>query len=63
MQEMKLIPDPGECAHDLESEDDMLSLDGRLGSRCNICKFWVFKGRDSRGRLNGQDQIGKMFDV
>jgi hypothetical protein len=63
MDEMKLIPDPKTCAHDLESEDDMLCLEGQLCRRCNICGFWVFKGKDSRGYLNGDDKIGKMIDI
>jgi hypothetical protein len=63
MQTMRLVADTTGCDHDLESEADMLHLEGKFGIHCPKCDYYVFKGTDSAGFLTGLDQIGKMFDA
>jgi hypothetical protein len=62
MQMMRLVPDTTGCQHDLESEAEMLQIEGKLVLHCPKCDYYVFKGTDSAGFLTGLDQIGKMFD-
>jgi hypothetical protein len=62
MQMMRLVPDTTGCQHDLESEAEMLQIEGKLVLHCPKCDYYVFKGTDNAGFLTGLDQIGKMFD-
>jgi hypothetical protein len=62
MQMMRLVPDTTGCQHDLESEAEMLQIEGKLVLHSPKCDYYVFKGTDNAGFLTGLDQIGKMFD-